>query len=183
MSSPHPQSRIDELTQRNRTLSHTIQKLKNEISAEEGRRKTIINDLHSQWQVEKASWGEMQRCYRIHQLKLVAQAEGLRVSIYKEKEGGRRERVERGLKEAEALLSRHKETELRWKAKELELELTNTKGETEGDWEDITAQYQVALAKLKKRCEELAEETNERVAEVVTVQKERDHYEVRCLCS
>jgi hypothetical protein len=151
-----------------------------EISNEEGRRKTIINDLHSQWQVEKDSWGEMQNCYRIHQLRLVAQMEGLKVTIHKEKEGGRRERVEKGVKEAEMLLTRHREAELRWRVKELELELVNVKSKTEEEWEEITAQYQVALTRLRKRCEELANETNERVAELGTVQQERDDYEVRC---
>jgi chromosome segregation ATPase len=178
MSAAHPQSRIDELTLQNRTLSHTIQKLKNELSNEQGRFHTSMTDLQTKWQSEKDQWTEMQHCYRIHQLKLVVQLEELRVMLEKQKEEIRKLTLQKAVKEAEVVLAQGKVTDLKWTMEGLEEELKDVRGDTEEAEEAWVGQYQAAVEKLKRKCKEFADETKEKTTELEEAQKERDELEV-----
>jgi hypothetical protein len=178
--SPHHQSRIDELTYQNRTLTHTIQKLKNELSNEEGRHNEIFREVKSHWATEKSSWTEIQHCFRIHQLKLVSQMEGLRVMIEKERNGTRRERVRKGIKEAEMLLVRRREAASKWRIRELEEELDNAKAHVEEDRARAADHFRDVISQLEKKCQAFEKETSERTREFEEIQQERDDFEVCC---
>jgi hypothetical protein len=178
--SPHLQSRIDELTYQNRTLTHTIQKLKNELSHEEGRHNKTVQELKSRWEVDKDSWTEMQHCIRIHQLKLVSQMEGLRVVIEKERDGARRERVEKSVKEAEMLLVQRREATSKWRMRDLEEELDDAKARAEDDRARNVDHFQDVIGDFEKKCQALEKETSERARELEEIHQERDGFEV-CL--
>lgn len=141
------QAQIEDLVQRNVTLSHTIQKLNEQVELERKRGTTAVNDIRDKWQGNQKEWKEgcedLLSSYRIVQKTLEYELAKERSGIYQEMAATREEKLLRLQREYKISLFQMKEEELEGKIEQIEEE-HQLQMET----------LQAALDETKKRCAE-----------------------------
>ncbi|KAF5367584.1 hypothetical protein D9758_003712 [Tetrapyrgos nigripes] len=157
---------IDDLVQRNRTLEHTIKKLKEELNLEKSRSKNAINDIHAKWNKDKEEWRDgcdiLQTLNRIEQLRLQVQLEKERSSVLHERDATRQERIQVLRRDAVLTTFKINEEELATKIEDLEQELVDANMQHEEDMRllriknnELSARLQAQGAKLQTDEEEI----------------------------
>jgi hypothetical protein len=160
------QTHIDDLVQRNRTLEHTINKLKEEANLEKSRSKNAINDLHNKWNKDKEAWRDgcdtLQTLHRIEQLRLEVQIGQERSNVLHEHEFVRQERILKMRRDYALTTFQINEEELERRIEDLEHELEETNIQHEEDMRllmiknnELSARLQAQGAKLRTDEEEI----------------------------
>src|SRR6266540_5317983 len=165
------QSQIDDLVQRNRTLSHTNQKLSSQLDLEISRSKEAISAIQAQHADDQNQWKEafedVLGSYRIVQRRVEVEVERERMGLLMwGEEGVRRERVGRMMWEYKVRLFMMREEEMDRRVEEVEVEMRRVEEEYEG-----------TIGKLKEKCFELlgrVEVEREAVCRLEKEVKEKD---------
>ncbi|KAL0580964.1 hypothetical protein V5O48_001056 [Marasmius crinis-equi] len=110
------QAHIDDLVQRNRTLDHTIKKLKEQVESEKSRATTTITNIQSKWRTEKDQWREacdtLQACHRIAYLRLQGELQTERMNVLFEQEANMKEKVAKAQRDTMITKFQIRESEL-----------------------------------------------------------------------
>ncbi|KDQ59235.1 hypothetical protein JAAARDRAFT_87887, partial [Jaapia argillacea MUCL 33604] len=118
------QAHIDDLVQKNRTLAHTADKLKDQLAREESRSKDALHHIRLKWEAERKEWLEgcetLQACHRIVNLRTTIQLDAERLAVLKEREIVRQERLAKLQRDYRLSLFTAKEAE--WESQLLDLE-------------------------------------------------------------
>lgn len=183
------QTHIDDLVQKNRTLDHIAKKLKEELVLEQTRSKEAAKAIKAQWQVESGEWREgcdsLQACHRIAHLRTVIELDKERLTVVKEKDVARRERIAILQRDYRITMFQVKESELEGRIAELEDGIEELRAQGEEDTNALVMQYQEAVEKLRTKYTQLAEEAARKTGELAAIGKERDKIEVSnylCTC-
>ena len=143
------QSQIDDLVQRNRTLTHTNQKLSSQLDLEVSRSKEAISAIQAQHSGTQDEWKEafedVLGSYRIVQRRLEVEVERERMGLLMwGEEAVRRERVARLMWEYKVRLFMMREEEMERRVEEVE-----------GEMRRVEEEYEGKIGKLKETCLDL----------------------------
>lgn len=177
------QTHIDDLVQKNRTLDHVAKKLKDELILEQTRSKEAAKAIKAQWQAENDEWREgcdsLQACHRIAHLRTLAQLDQERLTVVREKDIARQERVARLQRDYRITMFQVRENELEGMIEELADEIETLKHKSEEENSAMVTQYEEAAEQLRVKCKQYAAEVAQKAKELAGVQKEKDKIEVR----
>lgn len=159
------QAQIDDLVQRNRTLEHTVRKLSDQVALEVKRSKEAAGTIQEQWQQEQREWREgcdvLQSCHRIVQLRNTVELENERMTVLKELEAVRKEKLKRLQRDFRITMFQAKEAELEQRILELGEEKEMMRDDYEGKVKTLKAASEEYAAQVKVEYDELAIEKDE----------------------
>ncbi|EGN99261.1 hypothetical protein SERLA73DRAFT_182173 [Serpula lacrymans var. lacrymans S7.3] len=177
------QAHIDDLVQKNRTLEHTIKKLKDELSLEEARAKDAIQVVQTKWKDERKEWREgcetLQACHRIAHLRTSAALDEERIIVLKERGVLREERLARLQRDYKITMFQAREADLESQVLELEDELEARRADEEYEVRVLNEQHQKAMTDLQKKYTIVATEVKDMAAELTAARKDKEDAEDR----
>lgn len=164
------QSHIEDLVMQNRTLEQMVQKLRAEVTADQSRHDSTLQQLKQQFGIERIEWksaaDSLQSLWRIVYLRAVAELEKERSNVFKMREEVRLGRVARLQRDYRIGMFQTRE-----------MELEDRVAEFQEQFEDMRSSYE---EEHKKRLDQ-KEQFRESVLELNEVVGERDQLEVRAL--
>ncbi|KAI8980156.1 hypothetical protein BD414DRAFT_112581 [Trametes punicea] len=175
------QQHIADLVARNKTLEHTISKLKAAIQEEKERANDAVSQIQERWKAERAEWREgcdsLQIAHRIAHMRTADGLDRLRVALLEAKEALRMERLSRMQRDYRLVMFQAKELELEERNAQLERELEEATAEREEQVLELQEQAQQKAAVLEARCTELAEQLKEMAEKQANTLKEKEKAE------
>ena len=188
------QKHIDDLVSRNKTLDHTITKLRAAVAQEkeqgadllaEERKRTAdaIAQIQERWKEERTEWRDgcesLQASYRIAHLRTAVDLDRERFAVLEAKDALRREKLARMQRDYRLVMFQAKELELEERVAQLQRELELAAEEREDAVDEVEERMQETAAVLEARCAELAEQLKELAEEQARAIKEKEKAEVR----
>ncbi|OCH94416.1 hypothetical protein OBBRIDRAFT_789334 [Obba rivulosa] len=167
------QSQIDDLVAKSRTLEHTIEKLRAAVSDEQTRSKQAVADeqarskqaiehLQKRWQDERTEWRDgcemLQAAHRIAHLRTADALDSERLTVLKEREALRTERLARLQRDFRLVTFQRRETELEERVGDLEWELEEVRRTTEEEQSVLNEELQDKVGALEGKRKKLAAE-------------------------
>lgn len=121
------QSHVDETFLKNRTLEHTVERLKSTLAAEEARSKDAMHRIQQKWEAEREEWREgcdaLQTAHRIAHLETAVELEKERLELLKSKTTLRQERTKLLHRDFRLVMFQVQESKLERRIRELEDEI------------------------------------------------------------
>ncbi len=121
------QAHIDELVARNRTLEHTINKLRAETASEKQQYENALVEANKLWKIERSEWQDgcdtLQRLWRIAHYRTLVELEKARAATLNVKEELRMEKIARLQRDFQIAMFQKKESESEYRISCLEDEL------------------------------------------------------------
>lgn len=177
------QQHISELVARNKTLEHTISKLKAAVEAEKAHAHDAVAQIEARWKAERAEWREgcdsLQIAHRIAHLRTGDELDRARGALLEAKEALRTERLLRMQRDFRLVMFQAKEIELEQRNAALERELAEAAVEKEELVEELDERAAETATALEQQCAELAEQLGEVAEEQARTLKEKEKAEVR----
>lgn len=179
------QQHISELVARNKTLEHTISKLKAAVEEEKARAHDAVAQIEDRWKAERAEWREgcdlLQIAHRVAHQRTGDELDRARFALLEAKEVLRTERLLRMQRDFRLVMFQAKELELEERAAQLERELLEATAEKEELAEELEERAAETATALEARCTELAEQLSEMAEEQARTLKEKERAEARLL--
>lgn len=177
------QQHISELVARNKTLEHTISKLKAAVEAENAHAHDAVAQIEARWKAERAEWREgcdsLQIAHRIAHLRTGDDLDRARGALLEAKEALRTERLLRMQRDFRLVMFQAKEIELEQRNATLERELAEAAVEKEELVEELDERAAETATALEQQCAELVEQLGEVTEEQARAVKEKEKAEVR----
>ena len=165
------QAQIDDLVQRNRTLEHTVKKLSDQVALEVSRSKETATTVQGQWQHKQQEWREgcylLHSCHRIIQLRNTVELESKRMSVLKELDAMRKEKLKRLQRDFRITMFQVKEAELEGRVLELE-----------DQKESMIGQYEEKIRRSKVLSVDYAAQVKAKHDKFAAVEQEKEELEV-----
>lgn len=175
-------SRIDELNLKNRTLEHSINKLKAELSAEQSRGEAAMREIRSRWELERLEWRQgcdaLQAAHRVAHLKIALDAEKEKRTLLEEREINRRERVAVCQRDFRLLMFQIQESNKDARIAQLETELSGVEKSHQSQHQSVRREFQTKLETLQNRYKELRMKFDEKSEELENAVDEKAQLEV-----
>ncbi|THH33214.1 hypothetical protein EUX98_g957 [Antrodiella citrinella] len=165
------QSHVDELIVKNRTLEHTVEKLKLTLTAEDTRSKDTIQKIQQKWEAERAEWREgcdaLQTAHRVAHLSTSVELDKERIEASKEKERLRQETVKRLQRDFKLAMFQMQESKQERRLRELEDELELARLNHNKELRTMKLKSKGSTSELQERNAELEAQVAEKEAELV----------------
>lgn len=165
-------SRMDELVLKNRTLEHTVEKLKNVIATEEARGREAMQKIQKGYVQERTEWQQgcdaLQAAHRLAHLKTAVELDKERVAVWSAREASRKERLSVLQRDYQLVMFQIQETDHLDRVAELEDELEN-----------LRYDYELEIQVLSRSYDELDSKVAEYVEELDAARQEKAQLEVR----
>ncbi|KAI0714251.1 hypothetical protein C8T65DRAFT_546450, partial [Cerioporus squamosus] len=121
------QQHIAELVQRNKTLEHTISKLRAAVAEEKDRAADAVAQIQAQWKAERMEWREgcdlLQVSHRIAHLRTAGDVEREHRALLDTKEALRKEKLLRMHRDYKLVMFQAKELEMEERVSQLQWDL------------------------------------------------------------
>ncbi|KAL6307412.1 hypothetical protein BKA93DRAFT_768090 [Sparassis latifolia] len=171
------QAHIEELVTQTRTLEHTISKLRAALGEEQVRAQDAVSALQKRWKAERAEWRDgcetLQAAHRIAHLRTAVELDRERVSVLKEREEVRRERLARLQRDFRLVTFQLRETELEERVATLEAELGDAERAVERERQKLSDEVDGKAGALEARCEGLAAQLRDSAKDLTDALKEK----------
>ncbi|KAI0325529.1 hypothetical protein GY45DRAFT_218864 [Cubamyces sp. BRFM 1775] len=175
------QKHIADLVARNKTLEHTLSKLKAAVQEEKERAHDAVAQIEERWKAERAEWREgcdtLQIAHRVAHLRTAEEVDRVRVALLETKEALRKERLARMQRDYRLVMFQAKELDLEERNAQLERELEVATSEREEQVAEAEERAQETAAVLQARCNELADQLKELAQEQGNTLKEKEKAE------
>lgn len=159
------QAHIEELIAQNRSLEHTIMKLRETINDEQARGRDAVAMVQQKWKQERTEWLEgcdsLQAAHRIAHLRTALELDRERAIILKVREDMRLERLARLQRDNRLVAFQRRESELEARVEELSKELLDQQEVLANDQETLNQELEqcnVELADIKGQLRDAQEE-------------------------
>ncbi|KAH9850329.1 hypothetical protein C2E23DRAFT_322310 [Lenzites betulinus] len=175
------QQHIQELVAKNKTLEHTISKLKAAVQAEQDRAADAVAQVQARWTAERTEWREgcdsLQIAHRVAHLRTGDDLGRAQYALLEEKEALRKERLSRMQRDFRLVMFQAKELELEARNAQLERELQDAIWEKEELAEELDEYARETASVLEARCMALTEQLAEMAAEQTKAMKDKGRAE------
>lgn len=181
------QSHVDELIMKNRTLEHTVEKLKSTLATEDTRSKDAIQKIHQKWEAERTEWREgcdaLQTAHRVAHLSTSVELDKERLETWKEKERLRQETLKRLQRDFKLAMFQVQELKHEHRLRELEDELELARLNHSQELKTLRLKSRGNASELQERNAALEVQVAEKEAELVDLQNEKEQIEARLIYS
>ena len=177
------QQHIAQLVAQNKTLDHTISKLRAAVAEEKDRAADAIAKIQEEWKAERIEWRKgcdsLQNAHRIAHLRTVAQVDREQQALLTAKEACRKETLLRMHRDYKLVMFQAKELEMEERVAQLQWDLEKAVAEREDAVAEVEERAEETATALEARCTELAEQLAEMAEEQGRAVKEKEMLEVR----
>lgn len=158
------QDQIDDLVAKNRTLDHTVSKLREAVAEEQKRGSDGVDALQKTFKQERAAWirgcDAIQAVHRLAHARTLVELDRERMAILREREAARIERLARLQRDFRLVEFQRREFDLEKRVVELERELEDQQRAYEEEnmylGEELDGQRATLAAQLQDTANELA---------------------------
>ena len=177
------QSHVDELIVKNRTLEHTVEKLRTALNAEETRSRDAVQKIQQKWEAEREEWREgcdaLQAAHRVAHLRTAIECDKERMEVLRGKERDRQERLKKLQRDFQLVMFQIGESKQEHRIRELEDELEQAQEQHRWGLQELRQKSKGELSAVNAKQLEMEAQLAEQNGEVRDLRNELAQAEAR----